>query len=391
MSHKPVILTGLRANNNLHIGNYFGAMLPMVDMAKRQSDKYQFNFFVPDLHSFTTPIEHGSLYESSLMNLRMYVAAGLPLDREGVYIYRQSFIPAHSELTWILSCFTGFGEMRRMTQFKEKMKQPSSLTLNQIAEGDEQLRDLLRVYEKVEQAVDEDIAKELYEKLGESIFEKIKLYYTDEASVGLFSYPILMAADILLHDGEYVPVGDDQTQHLEFTRDIAERMNNRFGELFKAPHPVKQQHKFFGKDQGLRIRDLIDPTKKMSKSDDTGKGVIFLNDEPEVAIKKIKSATTDSLGEIQYDYEAQPGISNLLDILKLLGGRPEDYIGQQQYGPLKEEVAKRVGQLLKDFQSSLEAVEQSTLEQHLALSEDTLNQTAQQKLHAVQVALGLRS
>src|SRR5690606_30176550 len=142
------------------------------------------------------------------------------------------------------------------------------------------------------------------------------------------------------------PVGDDQTQHLEFTRDIAERMNTKFGNLFVIPKPVKAQHEFFGKDQGLRIRDLMDPTKKMSKSDETGKGVIFLNDTPDTARKKIMSAATDSLDDIQHEYSKRPGISNLLDILKLHGGSPDDYIGQNQYGPLTSAVADKLAAFL---------------------------------------------
>jgi tryptophanyl-tRNA synthetase len=239
---KPVILTGLRANNDLHIGNYLGALLPLIDMANQHAGEYQVNLFVPDLHSFTTPIDHDQLQQGIMNALRVFVAAGLPLDHPEIHIYRQSYIPAHSELTWILDCFTGMGEMSRMTQFKDKAA-----------------------------------------KLSE-----------DRISVGLFNYPVLMAADILLYGARFVPVGDDQTQHLEFTRDIAERLNRQFGDLFVVPESVAEQHAFFGKDQGLRIRDLLDPAKKMSKSDETGKGVIFLSDSPESARKKIMSATTDS-------------------------------------------------------------------------------------------------
>ena len=338
MNNKPIVLTGLRANNALHIGNYFGAMLPMVDMANQKSGDYQVNFFVPDLHSFTTPIDHGQLYEKIIDTLQMYVATGLPLGQDDIYIYRQSAIPAHSEMAWILSCFTYFGEMNRMTQFKDKS-----------------------------QGLD-----------GESV------------SVGLFNYPILMAADILLYGAEYVPVGDDQAQHLEFTRDIAERMNHKFGGLFKQPHSVKQQHKFFGKDQGLRIRDLADPTKKMSKSNDSSKGIIFLTDKPDEAAKKVKSASTDSYGDIQHDYTQRPGISNLLDILKLLGGDPDQYIGQHQYGPLKEEVAKRLLDLLSDFQSRYEEVDIESMKQKLAVSEEAVEKVALNQLDIVQRAIGLR-
>ncbi|HSX27346.1 MAG TPA: tryptophan--tRNA ligase [Patescibacteria group bacterium] len=335
---KPVILTGLRANNDLHIGNFLGALLPIVDMAKTHAGEYQINLFVPDLHSFTTPIDHTKLYAQTTQNLKLFAAAGLPLGNDDIYIYRQSFVPAHSELTVILNSFTGVGEMGRMTQFKDKA---------------ESLND-------------------------------------DRVSVGLFDYPILMAADILLYGATYVPVGDDQTQHLEFTRDIAERMNTMFGELFTVPKSAKEQHKFFGKDQGLRIRDLQNPTKKMSKSDDTGNGVIFLSDSPEQAKKKIMAAATDSVAKVAYDYEKQPGISNLLDILKLFGGNPDDFIGQSQYGPLKEAVVDLVAFFLEDFESKMNNVDSNQLMSRLETSEKAMNARAEATLSKVQKAIGLR-
>jgi len=334
---KTVILTGLRANNDLHIGNYLGALLPMVDMAKNKGGEYQVNLFIPDLHSFTTPIDHSQLQAGIKQNLKVFAAAGLPLDNADVHIYRQSYIPAHSELTWILDCFTGTGEMQRMTQFKDK------------SDG-----------------------------LGD-----------DRISVGLFNYPVLMAADILLYGASYVPVGDDQSQHLEFTRDIAERLNSRFGDLFVVPKSVKEQHEFFGKDQGLRVKDLADPTKKMSKSDESGKGVIFMTDSPDEARKKIMSATTDSVGQVAYSPE-QPGISNLLDILKLLGGNPDEYLGQEQYGSLKEAVASKLSEFLTRFQADLAVVDDSAIEAKLAESEKQMNEQANQTLAKVQKAVGLR-
>lgn len=355
---KEVILTGLRANNDLHIGNYLGALLPMVDMAKTKAGEYQINLFVPDLHSFTTPIDHNKLQEGIMNALRVFAAAGLPLDNPDIHIYRQSYIPAHSELTWILDCFTGFGEMSRMTQFKDKS--------------------LKAIMTPVESDAEVDTALESDNTASRRI------------SVGLFNYPVLMAADILLYSATYVPVGDDQTQHLEFTRDIAARMNMRFGELFVVPKAVKQQHEFFGKDQGLRIRDLTDPTKKMSKSDATGKGVIFLTDSPEAARKKIMGAATDSLGEIQHDYKERPGISNLLDMLKLFGGNPDDFVGQKQYGPLKTAVADKIAAFLTDFQSKLAQVDEKALTQKLESSEQEMNKVANQTLLKVQKAVGLR-
>ena len=340
---KQVILTGLRANNGLHIGNYFGALLPLIDMAKQHADEYEINLFVPDLHSFTTPIDHAQLQAQIMHNLRVFVAAGLPLDNPNVHIYRQSYIPAHSELTVILNSFTGMGQMGRMIQFKDKSS-----------------------------------------KLGE-----------DQISVGLFDYPVLMAADILLYGAKYVPVGDDQSQHLEFTRDIAERMNSKFGDLFTVPEPTAKQHEFFGKEQGLRIKDLADPTKKMSKSDESGKGIIFLGDDPDEAVKKVMSATTDSVGAVHLDYDNQPGISNLLQILALLQNRPveevaKEHDGQERYGDFKGEVADVVKSFLTDFQSRLNSVDENALQAKLTDDEAEMNKIAGATLERVQKAIGLR-
>jgi tryptophanyl-tRNA synthetase len=340
---KEVILTGIRANNDLTIGNYFGAILPLIDMSHRNAEKYQINLFVPDLHSFTTPVDHTKLQEQIWHNLRLFVAAGLPLDQPDIHIYRQSYISAHSELTWILDCFTGVGEMNRMTQFKDK-----STGLND-----------------------------------------------ERTSMGLFNYPVLMAADILLYAATYVPVGDDQSQHLEFTRDIAERMNSKFGELFTIPKPVKEQHQFFGNDQGLRIKDLQDPTKKMSKSDETGKGVVFLGDNPDMAAKKILSATTDSIGSINLDWDNQPGISNLLQILALLSEKPltevaSNWQGKSRYGELKQTVAEATRSFLVELQSKLAQVDDGAIHTKLESSEAAMREYASQTLLKVQKAVGLR-
>lgn len=340
---KPVILTGLRANNDLTIGNYFGGMLPIVEMANNMSDDYDINMFVPDLHSFTTPIDHDKLQQQILHNARLYVAAGLPLTNDNVLLYRQSHLPAHSELTWILDCFTGVGEMKRMTQFKDKS-------------GD----------------------------LGD-----------DRTSLGLFNYPVLMAADILLYGASYVPVGEDQTQHLEFTRDIAERINNKFGDIFTVPLPVQKQHEFFRKGQALRVMDLQTPTKKMSKSDEAGKGVIFLGDDPAAAAKKVMSATTDDKAEVHFDKQSQPGISNLLQLLALLQRRSleevvAEFEGQTSYGEFKKVVAGEVKQFLETFRSKLSAVDDKQILDKLESSEKAASQVAGETLLRVQRAIGLR-
>jgi tryptophanyl-tRNA synthetase len=313
-------------------------------MAKTRSREFQVNMFIPDLNSYTTPIDHSRLYAQITQTGKLFAAAGLPLDNDDIHVYRQSFVPAHSELTWILDCFTGFGEMSRMTQFKDKSARLSA----------------------------------------------------DRISVGLFNYPVLMAADYLLYGASYVPVGDDQTQHLEFGRDIALRMNNQFGELFVVPEPVKKQHEFFGNDQGLRIMDLVDPTKKMSKSAAGEKGIIFLSDTPEAAAKKIMNATTDDKAFIAYDPLEQPGISNLLQIHALLSGETleaviEHHSGETRYGDFKKEVAEQVKVFLTEFQAKLKQVDDAAVLAKLAASEKAMNEQANATLLKVQQAVGLRA
>lgn len=339
---KPVILTGIRSNEEPTIGNYLGAFVPMVNMQREFAGKYQVNMFVPDLHSFTTPINHKDLYQNTIQNLKYFVAAGLDLDNPDTHIYRQSFIPAHSELTWILDCFTYMGEMSRMTQFKEKSSENS-----------------------------------------------------ESVTVGLFNYPVLMAADILLYGAEHVPVGEDQFQHIEITRDIATRFNNKFGEIFTIPNVTKAQSEFLKRDSGLRIRSLTNPTKKMSKSSLDTKSKILLIDPPEVARKKIMCAVTDDVGQINYDYDKQPGISSLIDLMALLQGTKKQavidkYQGQTMYGDFKEDVADVVVNFLTEFQTKLAAVDDKTLLKKLEQSEKLMNEQANQTLLKVQKAVGLR-
>ena len=340
--NKPVILTGIRSNEEPTLANYLGAFVPMVRMQQEFAGDYQINMFVPDLHSFTTPIDHEHLYRNTLNNLKYFVAAGLDLDNPDTYVYRQSYIPAHSELTWILDCFTYVGEMSRMTQFKDKS--------------------------------------------GE---------HQDSVTMGLYNYPVLMAADILLYDAQYVPVGEDQFQHIEITRDIATRFNNKFGEIFTIPENTKTQTQFMKRDAGLRIRSLTDPSKKMSKSSNDEKWKILLIHVPEVAAKKIMSASTDSVGVINYDWENQPGISSLLQILAMLTGRPQEdvnaeWTGNTSYGEFKKVVAEAVSTFLTEFQQRLSAISDEALLQKLQLSETAMTETANATLLRAQKAVGLR-
>lgn len=333
------ILTGIRVNSQPTLGNFLGALLPMTRLANEHSKDSHINIFIPDLHTIISEVD-GSLQENLVNEIKYYLAAGLVVN-ENVHIYRQSYVPAHSELCWILDCVATMGETSRMIQYKEK------------SEG------------------------------------------KDSVNVGIFNYPILMAADILLYDAEYVPVGEDQFQHIELTRDIATRFNHKFGEIFTIPKKTEDQVKFMNTMTGIRIRDLQNPEKKMSKSTAAENSKIMLLDSPEAARKKIMSATTDSVGKIQYDMFNQPGISNLLQIEALISGMPlQDVIstwaGETRYGDLKNKVADTVASFLTDFQSRLSAIDDEQVYELLVAGEKYANDVAGKKLLEVQRAFHLR-
>ncbi len=340
------VLTGIRSNGEPHLGNYLGAMLPMVEIQKAHGDTHDMFFFVPDLHSFTTPIDHNTLYENTVRNLKYFVAAGMDFWADGAHLYRQSYIPAHSELTWILDCFAYMGEMGRMTQFKDKSDGQANV------------------------------------------------------SVGLFNYPVLMAADILLYNARYVPVGDDQKQHLELARDLGMRMNNKFEDVFTdgvftVPEDWKTQLEFAERDNGVRIRSLRNPGKKMSKSVDDPAGTIGMTDDPAEAAKKVMSATTDSAGEINFDWANQPGISNLIQMLALMSERPvaevaAEWKGRSSYGELKTAVAKKVEAFLREFQERVQNVDEAKLLAKLEEDERKVSEIAEATLLRAQQAVGLR-
>ena len=333
------ILTGIRVNSELHLGHLLGVIVPMVRLANKHSKDYNVNIFVPDLHSIISEVD-GELSKNVLRTLKYYFAAGLE-PNENVHIYRQSHVPAHSELCWILNCIATMGEMNRMTQYKEKSEGRAS------------------------------------------------------CNVGIFDYPVLMAADILLYGAECVPVGEDQFQHIELTRNLALRFNNRFGEIFTVPVKTAEQVKFMGLADGLRIRDLLNPEKKMSKSTAAENSKIMLSDAPEKAAKKIMSATTDSYGKIKFDMWAQPGISNLLQIEAMVSGMPlQDVIatwsGETRYGDLKKKVAASVSGMLSEFQAKLGEISDEKVLELLEDGEKYANEVANAKLLEVQRAFGLR-
>ncbi|WP_194756784.1 tryptophan--tRNA ligase [Aliidiomarina indica] len=287
---KPVVLSGCQPSGQLTIGNYMGALRQWVTM----QDTHQCHFMLVDLHAITVRQNPADLRAATLDGLALYMACGLDPERSTLFL--QSHVPQHAELAWILNCYTQMGELNRMTQYKDKsQKQESNM------------------------------------------------------NAGLFTYPVLMAADILLYNANQVPVGNDQKQHLELARDVATRFNNIYGDVFVVPEPFIPQH-------GARIMSLQDASKKMSKSDDNAKNYIGLLEDPKKIAKKIKSAVTDSEDppRVAYDPENKAGVANLLTLLSGATGRSIDslvaeYEGKM-YGHLKGDVADAVVALLEPIQ-----------------------------------------
>jgi tryptophanyl-tRNA synthetase len=285
----PRVLSGMQpTSDSLHLGNYLGALLQWVAL-QESHDAY---YCVVDLHAITVDVEPATLRDRTRATAAQYLAGGVDPARSTLFV--QSHVPQHAELAWVLGCLTGFGEASRMTQFKDKSSKGGA----------------------------------------------------ERTSVGLFTYPVLMAADILLYSADQVPVGEDQRQHLELTRDLAQRYNARFGQVFTVPEPYILK-------ETAKIYDLQDPTSKMSKSASSPAGVIDLLDDPKVTAKKIRSAVTDAEREIRYDPVAKPGVSNLLAIHAALSGRSiasleQDYAGRG-YGDLKGDLADVVTSALTPF------------------------------------------
>jgi len=286
---KPRALSGAQPTaDSYHLGNYIGAFRQWVAL----QDEFEAFYFIPDMHAITVDYEPALLRERTYIAAAQLIAAGVDPERSALFV--QSQVPEHAQLTWVLQCITGFGEASRMTQFKDKSAKTGA----------------------------------------------------DSASVGLFTYPMLMAADILLYQADRVPVGEDQRQHVELTRNLAQRYNHRFGETFTVP----QAHIV---SEAAKIYDLQNPGAKMSKSFSGPNGVVDLMDDPKKAAKKIRSAVTDSGDEIAYDPQNKPGISNLLVIFAALTHRTVDDIvaefAGQQYGHLKVALGNVVGDLVADF------------------------------------------
>lgn len=322
------ILTGLQPTGNITLGNYIGAIRQMITL----QEKYDSYIFVADMHAITIPQERDNLIKNTRSLIAIYLACGINPNKNTIYI--QSENPYHANLSWILECNTYFGELSRMTQFKDKSSKHANFT------------------------------------------------------TGLFTYPVLMASDILLYDTDLVPVGIDQKQHLELTRDLAERFNKKYGNTFKIPEP-------FINTSGTKIMDLVNPTIKMSKSSDNPKGIIYLLDDVKQARKKIMGATTDSEMVVKYDVVNKPGISNLINIYSSLTGKTieeveSEFVGKN-YGEFKKCVADEVEALLTNVQEKYkEYINSNLIDEVLDKGREKTIKEAEKKYNEIKDKVGFK-
>lgn len=320
------IFSGAKPTGTLHLGNYLGALRNWVELQR----EYESFFCIVNLHAITTPQNRAELARRTREVARFYLAVGI--DPEISTIFIQSDVPEHAELAWILNCIARVGELDRMTQFKEKSRAGR-----------------------------------------------------ESASVGLFDYPVLMAADVLLYQTDLVPVGDDQKQHVELTRDLAVRFNRDYGETFRVPEP-------FIPKTGARIMSLSDPAKKMAKSDDNPNGCIELMDDAATIERKFKRAVTDSGTEIRFD-ETRPAITNLLTIYQILTGwQPEEVAASfagQGYAALKAEIARATNEFLRPLQARVREITDDELERTLAIGAERARHVARATLDKVKERMGI--
>lgn len=325
---KKIMLSGIKPSGDLTLGNYLGAIKNWVKL----QDEYECYFFIADLHAITVRQVPGELRKRTLEILAIYIASGIDTERNTLFI--QSHVPAHSEAAWILTCHSYMGELSRMTQYKDKAKNS-----------------------------------------GESI------------GAGLFSYPVIMAADVLLYQTDVVPVGVDQVQHLELARDIAERFNRLYSPTFTIPEP------YVGK-AGAKIMDLQNPDKKMSKSEENPNGYILILDPPEVIRRKIARAVTDSVGEVKYSDE-QPGVKNLMTILSTIEGMSMEEIEEkykgQGYAQFKLDVAEAIVRELEPVQKRVKELleDKKSLEEIYKAGAQKANYVANKTLKKIQKKVGL--
>lgn len=325
MTDKKRVFSGIQPTGDFHVGSYTGALRNWVAM----QDEYQTIYCVVDLHALTVPNRATAFSRARHQTSKMLLAVGV--DPERSLLYYQSEVPQHVELSWILGTMTGLGQLERMTQFKEKA-----------------------------------------DKAGQNL--------------GLLAYPVLQAADILIHRAHAVPVGDDQTQHLELTRDLAERFNGRFGELFPLPERITPEI-------GARVMSLTDPTSKMSKSDPSPNSRIHLKDTPDQIVKKVKSAVTDAGTEVALDWEAKPGISNLLELFSVFADRPiPDLVaeyGEGGYGPFKMAAAEAIADGLAPIRQAYEGLSDAEVAGVMADSAARGREMAEQTMSEVRQLVGL--
>ena len=329
MSTQKIIFSGIQPSGAPHIGHYIGAISQWVEMQR----EYNCIFSVVDYHAITVKQDPEELRKRILEITKIYLAAGI--DPKKSIIFQQSAIPAHTELAWILNCYGArMADLNKMTQFKDKSNK------NQ-----------------------------------------------ESASIGLYDYPVLMAADILLYDTDIVPVGEDQKQHVELARDIARRFNNEFGDTFKIPQSIVRK-------EGARIMSLLEPTKKMSKSDENQNNCLGLLDDIGIAKKKIMRAVTDSGSEIIYDPVSKPAIANLLTIYAQLGGRQiprlvKDYTGKG-YRDFKKDLAEVVAKFLEDFQKKYDSISDDDVKKVLEEGREKVTKMANEKMEKVRKSIGVR-
>lgn len=327
---KPIVFSGAQPSGELTIGNYMGALRQWVQM----QDDFHCIYCIVDQHAITVRQDPAALRKATLDTLALYLACGIDPEKSTIFV--QSHVPEHAQLSWVLNCYTYFGELSRMTQFKDKSAR-----------------------------------------------------YEENINAGLFDYPVLMAADILLYQTNQVPVGEDQKQHLELSRDIAQRFNTLYGDIFRIPEP-------FIPKSGARVMSLLDPTRKMSKSDENRNNVIGLLEDPKAVVKKIKRAVTDSDEPpvVRYDVKEKAGVSNLLDILSGVTGKTiaelEAEFADKMYGHLKGAVADAVSAMLSELQERYHRYrnDEAFLEQVMRDGALKARQHAQETLKKVYHAIG---
>jgi len=393
MANKRVF-SGIQPTGNLHLGNYLGAILNWV----RNQDEKDNIFCIVDEHAITVPQDPKELKKLIIDTAKIYLAAGIDPNKSSIFV--QSSRPEHTELAWILNNFTSIGPLLRMTQFKLRTKVDFDHLINEFNKWSKKLKNtgaIINIIDKIalEEMIEErkkltrNVVEESAKAMSSTAEHFIKTEYKKLGSqnFGLLDYPVLMAADILLYDTDEVPVGDDQKQHVEITRDIAERVNKRFDEkVFVIPASVINK-------ESSRIMSLTNPLVKMSKSDENDNSRINITDSSDIIGKKFARAVTDSSTEIKFDTANKPGVSNLLNILSAVTQKPiseleKKYTGKN-YGEFKADVAEAVANLLEPVQKRLKELDDKKVKKILEKGATKVAPTAQETLKRVKKTIGL--